>query len=205
MTNLESILKKKRYYFTDKGLYSQNYSVSSSYVWVWELDHEKSWAPKKWCFWTMVLKKTLEGPLDRKENKPVNPKGNQSWIFTVRSDAVAEAPKFGHLMWRTDSSEKNPDPGKDWRQEEKGTTEDEMIGWYLWLNGHEFEQAPGVGDGLGSLVCCRVSIWVWFCSTNKLFVLFLGSTYNWYQVLVMLSYSITSYYCSLFDLLYLAW
>ena len=140
-------IKKQRYYFTDKGPYSQNYSVSSSYMWMWELNHEKGWAPKKWCFWTIVLQKTFEGPLDCKENKPVNPQGNQSWIFTVRSDAAAEAPKFGHLMWRTDSFEKNPDPGKDWRQEEKGTTEDEMNGWYPWLNGHEYEQAPGVGDG----------------------------------------------------------
>ena len=109
---------------------------------------------KNWCFWTVVLEKTLESPLDCKEIKPVNSKGNQSWIFIERTDAEAEAPKIwppdvkNWLIW------KDPDAGKDWRQE-KGTTEDDMVGWHHWLNGHEFEQTPEVGDGQGSLVCCN--------------------------------------------------
>ena len=121
---------------------------------MWELDHKESWTLKNWYFWTVVLVKTLESPLDCKEIQPVNPKGNQSWIFTERTDAEAETP----MLWPPDAKNwlngKDPDAGKDWRQEEKGTTEVEMVGWHRWLDGHEFEQAPGVGDGLGSLVCC---------------------------------------------------
>ena len=105
-------------------------------------------------FWTVVLEKTLESPLDTKETKPVNPKGNQPWILTGRTDAEAEAP----ILWPPDAKNwliwKYPDARKDWRQEEKGLTEDEMVGWHHWLNGHEFEQAPGVGDGQGSLMSC---------------------------------------------------
>ena len=108
---------------------------------------------KKWCFWTVVLEKTLESPLDCKEIQPVNPKGNQSWIFIGRTDAKAETP----VLWPSDLKSwlirKDPNAGKDWRHEEKGTTEDEMIGWHHWLDGHEFEQALGVGDGQGSLAC----------------------------------------------------
>ena len=119
----------------------------------WELDHKESWAPKNWCFWTVMLEKTLESPLDCKEVKPVNPKGNQPWIFIGRIDAEAEAPIF----WPPDAKNwllgKDPDAGKDLRQE-KGMTEDEMVGWHHWLNGQEFEQVPGVGDGQGSLACC---------------------------------------------------
>ena len=107
-----------------------------------------------WCFRTVILEKTLESPLNSKEIKPVNPKGNQSWIFLGRIDAEAEAP----ILWPPDAKSwlirKDPDTGKDWRQEEKGMTEDEMVGWHHWLDGHELEQAPGVGDGQGSLVCC---------------------------------------------------
>ena len=110
---------------------------------------------KNWCFWTVGSEKTLEGPLGYKEIKPVNPKGNQSWIFIGRTDAEAEAP----VLWPPDVKSwligKDPDAGKDWRQEEKGTTEDEMVGWHHWLDGHEFEQALGVGDGWGSLTCCN--------------------------------------------------
>ena len=105
-----------------------------------------------WCFWTMVLKETLESPLDCKEIQPVNPKGNQSWIFIGRTDA--ETP----ILWPPDAKNwltgKDPVAGENWRQEEKGTTEDEVVGWHHQLEGHEFEQAPGVGDGQGSLVCC---------------------------------------------------
>ena len=107
-----------------------------------------------WCFWTVVLEKTLESPLDCKEIKPVNPKGTQSWIFIRSTDAEAEAP----ILWPPDAKNwligKDPDAGQDWRQEEKEMTEDEMVGWYHQLNGHEFEQASGVGDGQGSLACC---------------------------------------------------
>ena len=120
---------------------------------MWELDHKESWAPKNWCFWTVVLEKTLESPLDCKEIQPVHPKRNHSWIFIGRTDAEAEAP----ILWPPDAKSwlirKDPDSGQDWRQEGKGMTEDEMVGWHHWLNGHEFEQAPGVGDGQGSLAC----------------------------------------------------
>ena len=133
-------------------LFSKSRQRTSSHVWMWELDHKESWALKNWCFWTVVLKKTLESPLDCKI-KPVNPKGNQSWIFTGRTDAEAEAP----MLWPPDMKSwltgKDPNAGKDWRQEEKGMTENEMVGWHHQLNGHEFEQALGVGDGQGSLPC----------------------------------------------------
>ena len=119
---------------------------------MWELDHKEGWAMKKWCFWTMVLEKTLESPLDCKETQPVNPKGNQSWIFVGRTDAEAETP----VLWPPDAKSwliwKDPDAGKDWRQE-KGTTEAEMVGWHHQLNGHEFEWTPRVDDGQGGLAC----------------------------------------------------
>ena len=110
--------------------------------------------PKNWCFWTVVLEKTLESPLDSKKILPVHPKEDQSWKFIGRTDAEAET----LILWPPDVKSwllgKAPDAGKDWRQEEKGTTEDETVGWYHWLDGHEFEQAPVVGNGQGSLVCC---------------------------------------------------
>ena len=153
MINLDGILKS-RDYFANKGPSSRRYSFSSSHVWMWELDHKESWALKNWCFWIVVLGKTLESPLDSKEIKPAHPKGNQSWIFIGRTDAEAEAP----ILWPPDAKNwliwKDPDAGKDWRQEKKGTTEDKMVGWHHWLNGHEFEQALGVGDGQGGLACC---------------------------------------------------
>ena len=121
---------------------------------MWELDYKESWAPKNWCFWTVVLEKTLESPLDCKEIQLVHPKGSQSWIFIGRTDSNAEIPVF----WPPDTKNwligKDPDSGKDWRQEDKGSTEDKMVGCHHHLDGHEFEQAPGVGDGQGSLVCC---------------------------------------------------
>ena len=127
---------------------------SSIHVWMWELGYKESWTLKNWCFWTVVLEKTLESPLDCKEIQPVYPKGNQSWIFIGRTDAEAET----SILWPPDAKNwligKDPDAGKDWMQEEKRTTEDEMVGWHHWLNGHEFEQAPGVGDGQGGLACC---------------------------------------------------
>ena len=152
MTNLDGILKS-RDIIVDKDPSSQSYGFSNSHVWMWELDHKESWAPKTWCFWTVELEKTLESPLDCKEIKPVHPKGNQSWIFIGRTDAEAAAP----ILWPPDVKNwligKDPDAGKDWRLEEKGTTEDEMVGGHHRLDGHGFKQAPGVGDGQGSLVC----------------------------------------------------
>ena len=154
MTNFDSILKEQRHHIANKGPYSQSYDFPSSHVWMWEVDHKESWAPKNWCFWTVVLEKTLDSPLDYKM-KPVNPKGNHSWIFIGRTDTEAEAP----ILWPPDAKNwligKDPDVGKDWLQEEKGTTEDEMVWWHQRLDGHEFEQAPGVGDGQGSLACCN--------------------------------------------------
>ena len=146
-------LQKQRHYYANKGPSSQSYDFSSSHVWMWVLDYKESWAPKNWCFWTVALEKSLESPLDGKEIKPVDPKGNQSWIFIGRTDAEAETP----VLWSPDTKSwliwKDPDAGKDWRQE-KGTTEDEMVGWHHRLDGHKFEEAPGVDDGQGSLTCC---------------------------------------------------
>ena len=119
---------------------------------MWQLDHKEGWVLKNWSFWTVVLEKTLESPLDCKEMEPVNPKGNQLWIFIGRTNAEVEAPK----LWPPDAKSwlirKDPDAGKDWRQE-KGTRENEMAGWHHQLIGHEFEQALGDGEGRGSLTC----------------------------------------------------
>ena len=139
-------IKKQRHYFADKGPSSQSHCFSSR---MWELDHKEGWTLKYCCFWAVVLEKTLESPLDGKEIKPVNPEGNQSWIFIRRTEAEAETP----ILWPPDVKSqlirKDSDAGKDWRQEDTG-----MIGWHHWLNGHEFEQALGDSDGQGSLVCC---------------------------------------------------
>ena len=144
----------QRHYFANKGPSSQAYGFSSSHVWMWELNYKKSWAPKNWCFWTVVLEKTLESPLDCKENPPVHPKGDQSWMFIGRTDVEAETP----IVWLPDVNSwliwKDPDAGKDWRQEEKRMTEDEMVGWHYRLNGHGFGWTPGVGDGQKGLACC---------------------------------------------------
>ena len=121
---------------------------------MWELNYKESWVLENCCFRTVVLKKTLESPLDNKAIKPVNLQGNQFWILIRGTDAEAETP----ILWSPDVKNwllgKDPDPGKDWRQEEKGETEDEMVGWRHWIYGHEFEQAPGIGDGQGGLACC---------------------------------------------------
>ena len=130
-------IKKQRDYFANKGPSSQSYGFSSSHVWVWELDYKESWALKNWSFWTVVLETTLESPLDYKEIQPVNPKGNHPWIFIGTTDAETL------ILWTLDAKSlltgKDPDASKDWRTEEKGTTEDEMVGWHHWLNEHEFE------------------------------------------------------------------
>ena len=119
---------------------------------MWELDHKEGWMPKNWCFWTVVLEKTFESPLDSKEIKPINPKGNQPWIG--RTNVEAEAP----ILWPTDAKSpftgKDSHAGQDRRQEEEETTEDEMVGWHHWLNGHEFLQTLRNSEGQGSLVCC---------------------------------------------------
>ena len=137
ITNTGSILKSRDVTLLCPS--SQSYGFSSGHVWMWELDYKESWAPKNWCFLTVVLEKTLESPLDCKEIKPVNPKRYQSWIFIGRTDADTEAP----ILWPPDVKNwligKEPDAGKDWGQEEKQTTEDEMVGWHHRLNGHEFE------------------------------------------------------------------
>ena len=121
---------------------------------MWELDYKESWVLKNWCFWTVVLEKTLDSPMDCKEIQPVHPKGDQSWVFFGRPDVEAETP----ILWPPDAKSwliwKDPDAGRDWRQEEKGTTEDEMVGWHHWLNGHGFGWTPGVDDGQGGLACC---------------------------------------------------
>ena len=119
-----------------------------------ELDYKESWAPKNWCFWTVVLEKTLESPLDCQEIQPAHPKGGQSWVFIGRTDVEAETP----ILWPTDGKSwlirKDPDAGKDWGQEEKGMTEDEMAGWHQWLDGRATEWTPEAGDGQGGLACC---------------------------------------------------
>ena len=146
---------------------------------MWKLDCEESWVLKNWCFWTVVLEETLESPLDCKEIKSVNPKENQSWIFIGRTDAEAETP----IVWPPEAksrlTRKDPDAGKDGRQEEKGTTEDEMVGWHHWLNGHKFEQTPkrwwrtgkpGVLQSMGWQSQTRLSDWVTSISITQLFV-----------------------------------
>ena len=124
---------------------------------MWELDHKEDWVPKDWCFWIVVLEKTLESPVDHNKNKAVSPKWNQPWILMGRTDAEAEAP----ILWPSDVKSrltgKDPDAWKEWRQKEKGAAEDEMVGWPHWLNGREIEQTPGDGEGQGSLVCCNPS------------------------------------------------
>ena len=144
-------IKKQRHYFANKGLSSQGYSFSSGHVWMWKLDCEERWVPKNWCFWTVVLEKTLESPLDCKEIQSVHPKRDQSWVFIWRTDFEAETP----ILWSPDAKSwliwKDPDAGKDWRREEKGRTDDGMVGWHHWLYEREFEETPGVGDRQGGL------------------------------------------------------
>ena len=147
-------IKKQRHHFANKGLSSQGYGFSSSHVWMWELDHKEGWALKNWSLKTVLLEKIFESPLDSLEISPVNPKGNQSWIFIGRTDAEAEA----SIVWlphvKSRLIRKDPDARKDWEQKKKGVTEDEMVGWHHWFNGHEFPQSQGDSEGQGSLACC---------------------------------------------------
>ena len=152
-------IKKQRHYFPNKGPSNQSYGFSSSHVWMWDLDDKESWALKNWCFWTVVLEKTLESPLDTplvwQEIKLINPKGNQSWIFIRRTDTKAEAPILLATWWE-ELTQRRSWRWERWRRE-KGMTEGEVVEWHHWFSGHEFEQAPGVGDGQESLACC--SLW----------------------------------------------
>ena len=152
MTNQDSVLKNR-----DITLPTKVHLVKAmvfAVVMYGQLDHKEGWTWKNWCFWTVVFEKTLESPLDCKEIKPVNPKGNKPWVFIRRTDAEAKAP----ILWPPDMKSwligKDPDAGRDWRQEEKGKTEDKMVGWHHWLKGHEFEQALGDGERQGRLACC---------------------------------------------------
>ena len=152
-------IKKQRHYFVNKGLSSQSFGFSNSYIWMWELDYKESWARKNWCFWIVVLEKIFESLLDCKEIKPVNPKGNQSWIFIGRTDAEAETP----ILWPPHAKSwligKDPDAGRDWGQEEKGMTEDEMVGrkasltqWtWVWVSSRSWwwTGRPGVLKSMG--------------------------------------------------------
>ena len=152
MTNLDSILKSRD--IADKGPYSQSYGFPSSHAWMWELDNKNCWVPKNWCFQTVMLEKTLESPLDSKEIKLVHPKGKltlnihwKDWCWSWSSSTLPPDAK----IWLIG---KDLDAGKEWRQEEKGTTENEMVDWHHQLNGHKFEQSPGNSEGQGSLACC---------------------------------------------------
>ena len=144
-------IKKQRNYFANKGLSDQEYGFSSSHVWMWELDYKASWALKNWCFWTVVSEKS---PFDCKVIKPVHPKGDQSWVFIEGTDVEAETP----ILWPPDVKSWligiDPDAGKDWGQEEKGMTEDEMVGWHHQLDGDGFGWTLGVGDRQGGLAYC---------------------------------------------------
>ena len=137
-------IKKQRHYFVHKGPSGQGYGFSNSHVWMWELDYKESWVLKNWLFWTVVLEKTLESPLDCKEIQPVHLKGDQSWVFIGRTDVEAETP----ILWPPDGKSwligKDSDAGKDWGQEEKGTAEDEMVGWHHRLTGRGFGWTPGL-------------------------------------------------------------
>ena len=151
---MTSALKGQRHHFADKGLYNQNYNFSISNICMWELDHKEDWAPNNWCFWIVMLEKTLESPLDCKEIKPFSPKGNQPWIFIGRTGVESEDP----ILWPSDSkcwlTGKDLDAGKDWGQKEKGAMEDEMVRQHHQLSGHEFEQTLGDSEGQRLLVCC---------------------------------------------------
>ena len=155
MTNLDSIIKTIDITLPTKVHLSQSYGFPSSHVWMWALDHKEGWVLKNWCFWTVELDKTLESPLDCREIQPVHSRGDQSWVCFGRTDAKAETP----ILWPPHAKSwligKDPDAGRDWGQEEKGPTEDEMAGCHHQLDGHEFEWTPGVGDGQGGLACCN--------------------------------------------------
>ena len=152
-TNLDSILKGRNITLPTKVHLVKVIVFPVVMYGFLELDSKESWAPKNWHFWTVVLEKTLESLLDSKEIQAVNPKRSQSWIFIGRTDVEAETPILWPPVVKNQLIGKDPDAGKDWRWEEKGTTEDEMVGWHHWCDGHEFESVLGVGDGQESLAC----------------------------------------------------
>ena len=147
-------IKKQRHYFANNGPSSEIYGFSSIHVWMWELDYKESWAPTNWYFWSVVLEKTLESPLDCKEIQPVHSEGDQPLDFFGRNDAKAETPILRPPRVKSWLIRKDSDDGRDWGQEEKGMTEDEMAGWHHRLDGCEFEWTLGVSDGQGGLACC---------------------------------------------------
>ena len=152
---------------------------------MWELNHKEGWVPKNWCFWIVALEKTLECPLECKEIKPVNPKGNQSWIFIGRTDAEAETPVLWLPAAKSQLIRKDPDVGDDWRREEKGKTENEVVWWHHWLDGHELEQAPEVDEEQGSLACyspwhCKESDTTeWLKNSNKASIYLYNEGIRW--------------------------
>ena len=153
MTNLDSILKSRDITLPTK-VYLVSYVFFSSHIWLWELDYKESWALKNWCFWTVVLEKTFESPLDGKDIHPVHPKGDQSWVFIGRTDVEAKTPILWPPYVKSWLTGKDPDAGNDWGQKEKGMIEDEMVGWHHQFNGYGFGWTLGFGDGQGGLVCC---------------------------------------------------
>ena len=154
MTNLDSILKSRDIILPTKVHLVKAMVFSSGHVWIWELDCKVSWAPNNWCFWTVVLEKTPESPLDCKEIQPVHSEGDQPWDVFGRNDVKAETPVLWAPHVKSWLIGKVSGAGSNWGQEEKGRTEDEMAGWYHWLDGRESEWTPGVGDGQGVLACC---------------------------------------------------
>ena len=153
------------------------YGFFIGHVWMWELDCEESWAPKNWWFWTVVMEKTFESPLECKEIQPVHSKGDQSWVFIGRTDAEAETPILWPPHEKSQLIGKDPDARRDWGQKEKGTTEDEMAGWHHRLDAHEFRWTPGVGSGQGGLVCCDS----WGCKESDTM-----ERLNWTEVILYL-------------------
>ena len=155
MMNLDILLKSRDITLLTKVYIVKDMLFPSDHIWMWELDYKEGWAPKNWCFQTLVLEKTLESPLDSKEIKPITPKGNQPWIFIERTAARAEAP----ILWPPATESwligKDADAGKDWRQRRRGAAEDEMVEWHHRLIGHEFEQTQGDSEGQGRLACCH--------------------------------------------------
>ena len=164
---------------------SQVSGFSSGHVWIWELDYKESWVLKNWCFWTVVLEKTLQSPFDCKETQSVHAKGDQSWLFIGRTDVEAEI----LILWPPDGKSwliwTDPDVGKDWGQEEKGTTEDEMVGWHHRLNGHGFGRTLGVGDGWGGLVWCGS----WGCKESEMTERLNWTQLNWTETLMYKGFS----------------
>ena len=155
MTKLDSILKSRDIALTKKILYSHSYGFSSSNIWMWELDHKEGWALKNWFFWTVCWRRLLRVPWTaRRSNYSILKEISPEYLLIGRADAEAEAPKLWPPEGKSGFIRKGPDAGKGWRQEEKGMTEDEMVGWHHRLSGHEFEQSPGDCEGQGSLACC---------------------------------------------------